>query len=298
MKGEMEPKKNTSLTIREGFVLPRIISEEGQKAQGAFINFFTASIENANTRRAYARAVRDFFEWLDVRRAGTTLGDIQPFMVATFIKQLPSSPRSKQQYISALRMLFGFLVEKGVLSAGNPALDVKPPRFSAREGTTRALSPTQVRTLLDSIDTSALIGLRDRALIGFMLYTVARIGAAARMRVRDYYEENDMWVCRLHEKAGKLHLVPANHVLEGYMHEYLDVAGIWEEKNSPLFRSMPHKQMSGTRLFEQNALDMIKRRVKKAGLPDWIGNHVCRTTRIYDKRDRVIRRTSVERIVY
>ena len=70
---------------------------------------------------------------------------------------------------------------------------------------------------------------------------------------------------------------------------------------------------------------MIKRRAKKAGLPDWIGNHVCRatgitrfleaggtleeaanlanhadmrTTRIYDKRDRVVRRTSVERIVY
>ena len=182
-----------------------------------------------------------------------------------------------------------------------------------------------MRTLLDSIDTSALIGLRDRALIGFMIYTVARIGAAARMRVRDYYEEDETWICRLHEKAGKLHLVPANHVLQGYMHEYLDVAGIWEEKNSPLFRSMPHKQMSADRLLERNALDMIKRRAKTAGLPDWIGNHVCRatgitrfletggtleeaanlanhadmrTTRLYDKRDRVIRRTSVERIVY
>ncbi len=109
------------------------------------------------------------------------------------------------------------------------------------------------------------------------------------------------------------------------MHEYLDVAGIWEDKASPLFRSMPDKQISIDRLQERNALDMIKRRAKKVGLPDWIGNHVCRatgitrflgaggtleeaanlanhadmrTTRIYDKRDRVIRRTSVERIVY
>ncbi len=82
---------------------------------------------------------------------------------------------------------------------------------------------------------------------------------------------------------------------------------------------------TAVRLLERDALDMIKRRAKKAGLPDWIGNHVCRatgitrfleaggsleeaanlanhadmrTTRIYDKRDRVIRRTSVERIVY
>ncbi len=50
MKGEIQPQKNTSLTISEGFVLPRIISEEGRKAQGAFINFLTASIENGFTR--------------------------------------------------------------------------------------------------------------------------------------------------------------------------------------------------------------------------------------------------------
>ena len=88
---------------------------------------------------------------------------------------------------------------------------------------------------------------------------------------------------------------------------------------------MPHKQMSTGRLLERNALDMIKRRAKDAGLPDWIGNHVCRatgitrfleaggtleeaanlanhadmrTTRIYHKRDRVVRRSSIERIVY
>ncbi len=70
------------------------------------------------------------------------------------------------------------------------------------------------------------------------------------MRVCDYYEETDFWVYRLYEKAGKLHQVPANHVLQGYMHEYLDATGIWEEKASPLFRSMPHKQMSTGRLLE------------------------------------------------
>ena len=125
MKGEMEPKKNISLTVREGFALPRITTNEGQDAQRAFINFFTASIENTNTRRAYARAVRDFFDWLEERRAGTTLKEIEPFMIAAFIKTLSSSARSKQQYISALRMLFGFLVEKGILS-GNPALGSTP----------------------------------------------------------------------------------------------------------------------------------------------------------------------------
>ena len=169
--------------------------------------------------------------------------------------------------------------------------------------------------------------MRDRALIGLMLYTVARIGSAARMLVRDYYEESGFWICRLHEKAGKFHQVPANHVLEGYMPEYLDTSEIWGggEKAFPLFRFMPHKQMSSIRRLERDALAMIKRRAKEAGLPDWIGNHVCRatgitrfleagatleeaanlanhadmrTTRVYDNRDRVIRRASVKRIAH
>jgi site-specific recombinase XerD len=324
MNREIEPQKNTSIAIREGFVLPRIIADEGRKGQAAFINFFTASIRNAHTRRAYARAARDFFDWLEERRPGLALQDIEPFIIAAFVEHLPSSARSKQQYISALRMLFSFLVEKGVMPL-NPALDVKPPRFSTREGSTRALSPAQVRTLIDSIDTNTVIGLRDRALIGLMLYTVSRIGAAVGMRVNDYFEEADSWVCRLHEKAGKLHHVPANHVLQAYMKEYLDAAEIRNEKTSPLFRSMPHRQISEAALEPANALNMIKRRAKGAGLPDWLSNHVCRatgitrfleaggtleeaadlanhadtrTTRIYDRRDRVIRRTSVERIVY
>jgi len=158
-----------------------------------------------------------------------------------------------------------------------------------------------------------------------MLYTVARVGAAVGMRVRDYCEEADYFICRLHEKAGKLHYVPANHILEGYMKAYLDSTGIRESKNSPLFRSMPYGKVTRNGLHEMNSLAMIKRRATKAGLPDWVGNHVCRatgitrfletgctleeaanlanhadmrTTRIYDKRDRAIRRTSVERIVY
>ena len=101
MKRGMEPKKDRSLAVREGFVLPRIIADEGRRAQNAFINFFTATIENTNTRRAYARAVRDFFSFIEERRASTTLHEIEPFMIAGFIKQLPSSPRSKQQYVSA-----------------------------------------------------------------------------------------------------------------------------------------------------------------------------------------------------
>jgi hypothetical protein len=70
------------------------------------------------------------------------------------------------------------------------------------------------RELLDSIDTSTVVGLRDRALISVMTFAFARIGAVVAMRVEDYFPKGKRWWVRLHEKGGKRHEMPAHHNLE------------------------------------------------------------------------------------
>ena len=45
--------------------LPALISEAGERAGVRFLEFFTANIRNANTRRAYALAVNEFLGWCD-----------------------------------------------------------------------------------------------------------------------------------------------------------------------------------------------------------------------------------------
>jgi site-specific recombinase XerC len=89
----------------------------------------------------------------------------------------------------------------------------------------------------ESIDTSTLVGLRDRALIGVMTYAFARIGAVVAMRVEDYFANGKRWWVRLHEKGGKRHEMPAHHKLEAFLDEYIRAAGIGEDGKSPLFRS-------------------------------------------------------------
>lgn len=131
------------------------------------------------------------------------------------------------------------------------------------------LSATDARTLLDSIETSHVVGLRDRALIGLMVYSFARISAVVRMRVKDYYPNGKRYWIRLHEKGGKFHEVPVHHTAEEYLDAYIEAAGIADEKNKPLFRTTRGK----TRTLTERALDrfeahkMIKRRAKEAGLP-------------------------------
>ena len=62
----------------------------------------------------------------------------------------------------------------------NPAHTVRGPRHVVTSGQTPVLDPAEERALLDSIDVSTHAGLRDRALIGLMVYSFARIGAARR----------------------------------------------------------------------------------------------------------------------
>ena len=119
----------------------------------------------------------------------------------------------------------------------------------------------EARELLDSIaiarnttrngnaetDEPALIGLRDRALIGVMVYTFARINAVLQMKVRDYFVQGRRGWVRLHEKGGKEHEVPCHHSLEQYLDEYIAAAGIAGEPAAPLFQTAAAKTGTLTR---------------------------------------------------
>jgi integrase/recombinase XerD len=99
----------------------------------------------------------------------------------------------------------------------NPTAAVRGPKLVVAEGKTPALSPEEVAILIESIPTNNLVGLRDRALIGLMAYTFARVGAALAMNVGDYYPEGKSWSVRLREKGGKRKQIAVHHVLEEYL---------------------------------------------------------------------------------
>ena len=65
---------------------------------------------------------------------------------------------------------------------------MRGPKHVVKTGKTR-LTAAETRELLDAIDTDVLVGLRDRALIGLMVYSVARVSAAVGMTVADYFTQ-------------------------------------------------------------------------------------------------------------
>jgi integrase len=164
----------------------------------------------------------------------------------------------------------------------NPAASVCGPAHSARSGKTPVLDPSEARRLIDTIDTSTPIGLRDRALIGLMAFSFSRIGAATAMKVEDVFVQGRrLWV-RLHEKGGKRHEMPSRHALEEYLHAYIDGCGLSDDPKGPLFRTIERGRgvVTATPLAQANAYAMIGRRAAAAGIATKIGNHTFRATGI------------------
>ncbi|OQW45415.1 MAG: integrase [Nitrospira sp. HN-bin3] len=273
--------KNTSqLAIPNTRKLPALFTPT-TAASKRFVAFFTANIRNPNTRKAYTWAVAEFAAWCE-RHGLLSLPAIEPVHVATYIESLQArlSAPSIKQHLAAIRMLFDWLVVGQVLPS-NPASSVRGPKYSTKKGKTPVLMADEARTLIEAIDVHTIVGLRDRALIGLMVYTFARIGAALAMQVEDVYIQGRRTWVRLHEKGGKLHAMPCHHNLDEYLHAYLKAAQLTEGK-SPLFRTMHGRTrpLSDRPMTQADAYRMIRRRATDVGIRTKIGNHSFRATGI------------------
>ena len=269
------------------------------KAAERFWGFFTANIRNKNTRRAYYKAACRFSEWCEKRKL-RHLGLVKPIHVAAYIEHLLQpgvlSKPSVKQHLAAIRMLFDWLVIGHVLNV-NPAHAVRGPKYSQKKGKTPVLTAEEARTLLDSIEVTrkivledgtereepVLVGLRDRALIGLMVFTFARVGAAVGMKVEDYYIQGRRGWVQLNEKGGKRHDVPANHNLDEYLEAYIEGAGLKADAKGPLFRTAewrPDAPLTRRPMSQSDVYRMIRRRAEVAGIETKIGCHTFRATGI------------------
>jgi len=299
------------------------VAAAGTAAAWRFLEFFSARIRNPHTRRAYHHAALAFFAWAEGRGLDR-LEAIRPHHVAAYLEALGrarSAPTVKQ-HLAALRMLFDWLVLGQIVTA-NPAAAVRGPSHVVRTGLTPVLQGAEARALLDSIPDGDLLGRRDRALIGVLVYGFARIGAALAMDVGDVQVRGRRLWLGLHEKGGRRHAVPAHHELEAFLDAYLAAAGGTRE--TPLFRSARGRAggLGPHRLQRRAALRMVKRRAAAAGIRTPVGCHTFRatgitaylghggslevaqalaghesprTTRLYDRRGERISQAEIERI--
>lgn len=303
--------------------VPAAIVELGTASRFAWDEFFAGHIRNAYTRAAYLRAVNRFLTWLEPLRC--PLPQVTPGMIGRYLDSLTLAAPSKKLELAALRAFFDALTVRHVIIL-NPALSVRGERVRAVEGLTPEITPAQARALLDSIDTSSVVGLRDRAVIGCLAFTAARAGAVARLTCGSLQSDGTHYLMRFHEKGGKIRGIPVRADLEKYLLAYLSAAGLTEaQPATPLFRTADGRsgRLTPRGLTGVDVCRLVKRRLIAAALPTHLSPHSFRvsvatdllnqnvpltdvqyllghsdprTSRLYDRRQQVVTRNLVERI--
>jgi integrase/recombinase XerD len=251
---------------------------------------------------------------------------VQPVHVAAYIEQLQAMRKAPtiRQHLACIRMLFDWLVT-GQVMGSNPAHAVRGPRHSVMKGSTTVMSSEDTSAFLKTIDTSHVVGLRDRALIAVMVFAFARVSAVVGLKVEDYFPLKKRWWLRLHEKGGKVNEMGCHHKLEEYLDAYIAAAAIANDTKDPLFRSAIGRtgRLSDRPMSRVDAWYMVQRRSKDAGLETAIGNHSFRaigitdymenggditiaqrmaghanikTTQVYDRRDDEVSFSEIERV--
>src|ERR1017187_6017060 len=250
--------------------LPEIIQRAGANAVFAAKEFFFGTPRNEHTQRAYLHAVKRFLRWAE-KHAGGELTQIAPWHVGQYFAELAktTSIATRNQHLSALRHFFDGMVTRHAIVL-NPALSVRGERYSVIEGKTPEIPIDQARKLLASIDTSHVVGLRDRAILAVLVYTGSRRGAVAKLKRGNFYDAGQQWMIHFGEKGGKSREIPVRHDLGKMIVEYLDAAGLNDApKDTPLFQSVLRKQrrLTGKAIHGDDIYRMMKRRLKDFAMP-------------------------------
>lgn len=315
-------------------------SRPSERIQHVFAQFFFAEIANPHTRRAYMCGTCDFFRFVTSELNLPSLDRLSALHVTAWLNSLKSRglsiPTIKQR-LAGLRMLCQALVREQVMPS-DPTAVVRAPKYSVTTGRTPTLDGSEIERLFSSIDHSTLNGLRDRALIGTMAYSFARISAVCGLKMRDIFrQERRLWL-RLCEKGGKHKDVPCHSRLQDFLADWIECAEMKERApEAPLFptlswthqleattepraRSLSHRPMT-----QAMAWEMLKRRASAAGIDTPLCNHSfraagitaylsnggtieraaaiaghasTRTTQLYDRRPDHISLTEIDRIFF
>jgi integrase/recombinase XerD len=304
-------------------MIPQLVEQAGGGACFAWDELFSAALRNPHTRRAYLHAVRQFLAWCEARRL--ELRQITPGCVGAYYDELHASIPTKKQHLSALRCFFDRLVQRHAVAL-NPAASVRGERYHLMEGKTPEITIDQERALLASLRPRGVEGLRDKAIVATLIYTAARVGAVAGLRVGSFAQEGGHCFLRFLEKGGKVRDIPVREDLERFLTAYLEGAGLRSAPaTEPLFRRLSRgaRMLKATGMTADDMGRMIKRRMSAIGLPEPLSPHSFRvatitdlltqgvpladvqhlaghadprTTRLYDRRQKIVTRGIVDKI--
>lgn len=159
------------------------------------------------TRRAYRRAVADFFQFL----GGKHPTEVVPADVLRWRDHLRAGRKRAATVsfkLSVVRSFFEYLKAAGTIPLNPASTKLVPPPELPTEPAGRALTAKEVRHLLSGPDRGKSEGARDYALMLVMLRLSLRVAEACALRASSVKWSHGRWTLRCKVKGGREEVWP------------------------------------------------------------------------------------------
>jgi integrase/recombinase XerD len=239
----------------------------------AFIRFLAVERGlSENYQLSTQRSLSEFAQWCGGKKKiahprGVTLPVMTEYLADR--KRAGLSASSIKLMVVALKIYFRFLTTKQIIER-DPSEALALPRIERYLPET--LNELQVEQFLEKIDTKAVHGLRDRAMIELLYASGLRISELANARLENFNFEERM--VRVTGKGNKTRLVPVGRKACEALAAYLSAERpkfVKPRSSSEIFLSERGKKLSTVRIWQ-----IVKEHARHAGLEKNIYPHLLR----------------------
>ena len=304
---------------------PAKAGEDFSFRESAF-DFFFCSLPSENTREAYGRVISRLASFLG--DAGVGLEVASPVHLGAYREYLGKegySVATIKLHVTAIRSFYSHLSSSGLISV-NPAANLKAPRLVRDVGATPIFSSVkEVEQFLSIFDETTMLGLRNKAMLSVLFFSMIRSSALCGMNFDDVKHHSSHISITVREKRGRVREIPLNSYAAGLLLRYISRSGI---SSGPLFLtgSKGSEVLKDKRISRSDLHYLIKRYLKKAKIDISLSAHSFRasgctyylesagatlehaqrllghsssaTTALYDRRKKIVPVLEVERLTF
>lgn len=196
-------------------------------AEAAAVAIVLDGLPSEHSRRAYERALTDFFHWhRGVRRPPLSKAVVQRYTAE--LREAGMSPSSINQRLSAIRKLALEAADNGVLDP-QVASGIRAVQGARREGrrTGNWLTRDEAQTWLNAPDKRTRRGSRDRALLAVLIGCGLRRSEAATLAFEHIQQRDGRWVLvDLVGKRDKIRSVPMPNWAKAAIDDWSKKSGV------------------------------------------------------------------------
>jgi integrase/recombinase XerD len=224
---------------------------------------------SSNSVDAYRRDLESFGRWLaarEIHAAACERAHLRRYI--TDLRGRGLAARSAARSLAALRGLFRYLLERGVITQ-DPTLELESPKLM--RALPHFLSADEVDALLAAPDVGKPLGIRDRAMLETLYATGVRVSELVSLTVGQL--RLDPGFVRVWGKGDKERIVPVGSQARAWLARYLEHVRptLDTRRDEHVFLTV-----RGGGMTRQSFWHLVKCYGRKAGITASVSPHVLR----------------------